>query len=101
MCTTKRVHISDDYDVLIDRTTKWGNPYSSKPSKLAKFETNNRKESIAKYKKWITEGKGKYLLKHLNELKGKKIACWCKPNQSCHGDVLIELINNYNKRLPI
>ena len=29
----------------------------------------------------------------LNELKGKDLACWCKPGQKCHADVLIKLIS--------
>lgn len=33
------------------------------------------------------------LLEKLNELRGKTIECWCKENEKCHGDVLIELIN--------
>ena len=28
----------------------------------------------------------------LDELKGKTLGCWCKPN-NCHGDILIELAN--------
>ena len=29
------------------------------------------------------------LLKQLPELKGKVLACWCKPER-CHGDILLE-----------
>ena len=29
----------------------------------------------------------------LDELKGKILGCWCKPNK-CHGDVLIKLLKN-------
>lgn len=27
------------------------------------------------------------------ELRGKNLACWCKPGAPCHADVLIELAN--------
>jgi hypothetical protein len=27
------------------------------------------------------------------ELRGKNLACWCKPGQPCHADVLLELAN--------
>ena len=27
------------------------------------------------------------------ELSGHNLACWCKPGQSCHADMLIELAN--------
>jgi hypothetical protein len=30
-------------------------------------------------------------MERLKELEGKALGCWCKP-KSCHGDVLIKLI---------
>jgi hypothetical protein len=27
------------------------------------------------------------------ELRGKDLACWCKPGEPCHADVLLELAN--------
>ncbi len=29
----------------------------------------------------------------LAELRGKNLACWCKPGEPCHADVLLELAN--------
>ena len=29
----------------------------------------------------------------LHELRGKDLACWCKPGEPCHADVLIEVAN--------
>jgi hypothetical protein len=29
-----------------------------------------------------------------SELRGKNLACWCKPDQPCHADVLLELAND-------
>lgn len=29
----------------------------------------------------------------LEELRGKNLACWCKPGEPCHTDVLMELAN--------
>lgn len=26
-------------------------------------------------------------------LRGKNLACWCKPGQPCHADVLLEIVN--------
>jgi hypothetical protein len=97
MC--KVVHFKkDDYDVYIGRPSKWGNPFSHiKDGKnIAKYIVNTRKESIEAYREWITVGEGKHLLKDLIELRGKTLGCWCKPN-SCHGDVLVELVNKIDK----
>lgn len=85
------VHVNKEhYDVLIDRTTIWGNPYSHKENTLAIYKVKTRKESIEKYREYILNNPE--LLAKLPELKGKVLGCWCKP-LPCHGDVLIELLN--------
>ena len=33
------------------------------------------------------------ILARLPELRGKNLACWCKPGTPCHTDVLLELAN--------
>lgn len=92
---TKVVHCrKDEFDVLIDRTSKWGNPYSHKNGTLARYKVLSRKEAIEKYKEWITKGEGQYLLNDLHELNGKTLGCWCKPS-SCHGDILVDLVTQY------
>lgn len=85
---------TDKYDVYIGRPSKWGNPFTHIKTKatLAKYLVKSRQESIDKYKEWITEGDGMYLLDDLNELKGKTLGCWCKP-KTCHGDIIAELVN--------
>lgn len=75
----------ESYDTYIGRGSKWGNPFVIGTD-------GNREQVIAKYKQWITQGNGKYLLNDLHELQGKTLGCFCKP-QACHGDVLIELLN--------
>jgi hypothetical protein len=88
---TRVVHVNKEpFEVLIDRTTIWGNPYSHKENTLAKYKVKTRKESIEKYKEYILNNKE--LLNKLPELQGKTLGCWCKP-RSCHGDVLVELCN--------
>lgn len=54
--------------------------------------------SIQEYRKFI---EGKHELSSLvknerldfTELKGKNLACWCKLDEPCHADVLLELAN--------
>jgi hypothetical protein len=84
----------EKYDVYIGRKSKWGNPFSHKKnSKYAKFFVDTAQEAVECYRNWITEGDGKHLLADLHELKGKRLGCFCKPHP-CHGDVLVELVNN-------
>lgn len=33
------------------------------------------------------------ILARLSELRGKNLACWCKPGEACHADVLLEMAN--------
>jgi hypothetical protein len=33
------------------------------------------------------------LRRHLHELRGKDLACWCALDQPCHADVLLEIAN--------
>lgn len=81
MNLTTVVHISDNPDVIIDRSSKWGNPFITGID-------GTREEVIAKHAEWIYTKPE--LLKAIKlELKGKRLGCWCKPNRpTCHGDIL-------------
>jgi len=72
------------YDVYIGRGSKWGNPFKIGVD-------GDRATVIQKYREYIL--KKPELLASLHELKDQVLGCYCKP-QACHGDVLIELINN-------
>lgn len=69
--------------ILVDRTTKWGNPFV-----IGKDGT--REEVIAKYEAWIVQQPE--LMAALHELTGKYLVCWCMP-EACHGEVLLRLAN--------
>lgn len=71
------------YDTYIGRPSKWGNPFV-----IGKDGT--REEVIQKYREWLM--KQEDLLAALPELKGRRLGCWCAP-ESCHGDVLKELVD--------
>lgn len=88
----------EGYDVYIGRGSKWGNPYthiSNKKTK-AEFIVGSRKESIEKFKEYLLNNEE--LMSALPELKGKRLGCYCKP-KSCHGDVIVELVNNLDRNL--
>ncbi len=78
----------DKYDVYIGRPSIWGNPFSHRDFTKAQFKVETREQAVEAYRQWIKTQP--QLLARLPELKGKVLACWCKP-QSCHGDVLAEL----------
>jgi len=73
----------EPYDTYIGRPSKWGNPFY-----IGKDGT--RKECIQKYREYLL--KNEKLMASLHELKGKRLGCYCSPDE-CHGDVLAELAN--------
>ena len=82
MAQTKVVNIRHEfYTMLIDRRTKWGNPFQL-------GQDGTRAEVIAKYRIWIQTQP--QLLASLHELKGQRLGCWCAP-LPCHGDILAAL----------
>lgn len=85
--TTVVHRMRDEYDVLIDRSTKWGNPFSMEYGTEAE-----RGLVIALYKLWIL--RQPHLLAALPELRGKVLGCWCAP-KLCHGSVLAKLTYTY------
>lgn len=92
MAKTRVVHcMKEKYDVYIGRPGKWGNPFTHKDGTRAQFKVSTRQEAVEKYREYILENKE--LMNSLEELKGKVLGCWCKP-QACHGDVLVELLEN-------
>lgn len=79
----------DPYDVYIGRGTIWGNPYQMGID-------GDRDEVIRKFKYDFDNGLLKAsgdLETNLSNLRGKQIACHCKP-AACHGDVIAEYLNS-------
>lgn len=75
------------YDIYIGRPSKWGNPFEI-------GKDGERLEVLAKYKEWILTQQ--HLLDSLGELDGKILGCFCYP-MICHGNILIDLINERRK----
>lgn len=98
---------TDKYDVYIGRRRgnpiphgHFGNPFSHKKGTLAVLELQSREECVIAYRKWlkgedyhdVEPERRQWILNNLHLLKDKVLGCYCKP-LACHGDVLLELIN--------
>ena len=89
--TTKLINLRDtggtipDDAVVIDRRSRWGNPYRIGPG-----STWTRKEVVWQYWFWLRNqlADGTLTRDDLAGLAGWKLACWCTPKM-CHGDVLV------------
>lgn len=81
----------EPYDVYIGRGSKWGCPYTiikDRPT-LAKEIVETKEEALAKYKEYLLASPE--LMASLDELEGKILGCFCKP-EKCHGDILLEVL---------
>ena len=90
-----------DHGILVDRTTKWGNPYkvgSSKwqmgiPVGLGKSDILSVDEAVKRYEWRLRSTEiGATLMEQIHELRGKDLVCWCAP-LPCHANILLELAN--------
>ena len=64
------------------KESKWANPFSVKEY--------GRDKALKLYEEHIRNTPK--LWNQLEELDGKILGCWCKPDP-CHGDILIKLLN--------
>lgn len=78
------VYIGRDMTVYVPGAAgnKWKNPF--------KLKDHNIDESLRLYEEHILSRED--LVRDLPQLRGKTLACWCKP-APCHGDVLLRLAN--------
>jgi Domain of unknown function (DUF4326) len=75
--------------IYVGRGTKWGPQWV--PSQLW-WATDRPQASVEAYRDAI----GRRLVRNPNllvPLRGKHLACWCRLDQPCHAEVLLELAN--------
>jgi hypothetical protein len=80
--------------VVVSRPSKWGNPFKVTPERSQIL-------AVGAFQTWLTvegitagiEDRKQWMLDHITELRGKNLACWCKPGTACHADVLLKLAN--------
>lgn len=114
MTAPKRIQMSrrkpwraDNPDaVIVDRTTRWGNPVKVCPGPgAAGVDCRCEDECAATADHAVTRFRhfliypciGQPTVPDLDEIRfhlaGRDLACWCPLDQPCHADVLLELAN--------
>lgn len=91
--------------ISVTRPGKFGNPFTAKEAMEAGYKDGN-KMAVWAFSEWLSgkendfsellPDKKKLVLKHIKELKGMNLACWCALDQPCHADVLLDLANGIN-----
>lgn len=88
--------------VYVGRPTKFGNHWTLKAYFDAGYKSSEEeaaKVCVEAFRAWL---EGRHHWGHpiplppvpdLEELRGKDLACWCKPGAWCHADILLELAN--------
>jgi len=98
MADPNNLYIGRSAIVFIDgerypkESSAWSNPY-----KIDKDGT--RDEVLTKYETYIRKKINMGQL-DIAELKDKTLGCWCKPDR-CHGDILVKLIVDYYREIPL
>ena len=92
--------------VKVDRSTKWGNHFviGKDPAQLAHYADYRRNVDL--WTCWPVADAATavrafremqctktFVERAQRDLRGKNLACWCKPGEPCHADVLLELAN--------
>lgn len=77
--------------MVVTRPGRWGNPFATADEFEAALEwcLHLRCDNIVDFKMMHMQN----IADHLHELRGKNLACWCGPDESCHADVLIREAN--------
>ena len=77
-----------EYDILVDRSTPFGNPFSHLRTECtsAIYHTVSRYEAIRLHARWLREPEQAELVKKIKkELHGKVLACHCSSNEIARG----------------
>ncbi|WP_328415726.1 DUF4326 domain-containing protein [Micromonospora sp. NBC_00389] len=65
------------------RRSPWANPFS--------LRRHDRAEALRLYRQWLVRQPA-LVDRARRELTGKQLACWCRVEDTCHADVLTEII---------
>lgn len=76
--------------VRVTRPGRWGNPF-----RIGDFGIRSNADAVQRYREWL-DGRvvGPQPPNEFAALRGKNLACWCKPGEPCHADVLLEIANS-------
>lgn len=78
--------------VSVARPTKWGNPYRIVTPAFGSMERETRAGAVAAFRLRLV-GLLAIGAVDLSPLRGKNLACFCRLDQPCHADVLLEFAN--------
>lgn len=89
--------------VVVSRPSRYGNPFiiggfkafqndQDPNGPITIIQTRSQEEAVEHFR-WLAE-QSRYREKVIRDLRGKNLACWCKPGTPCHADILLEIANS-------
>jgi hypothetical protein len=81
--------------IYVGRRTRWGNPYKigEESDPYSHNIVKDNREAVQLFKEHL-----QHILyidpSFLEPLRGKDLACWCKLEDFCHADILLEKANS-------
>ena len=92
---------------VVTRATIFGNPFKISDARDAGYKGDDAAlaaKVVRAFDKWLrgsaqdwmgpeSDAARAAILARLPELRGKNLACFCKPGTPCHADVLLEIAN--------
>jgi len=79
--------------VKVDRTTRWGNPYTA-------ADSGSIAEAVARHARWLRSelaAPGGEVPPTRDQIRtglgGRDLACWCALDGPCHADLLLKIAN--------
>jgi len=84
--------------VYVGRGSRFGNPWSIAKARLAGFTGTDAEIQalcVGMFRNGMRAGVlvCQPIIAGLPDLRGKPLACWCRLDQPCHADILLELAN--------
>lgn len=85
--------------VYVARPSKWGNPY------VVGRDVRSAEGAVRMFRRWLDglldDAPGDCadlnardrILADIEQLRGKNLACYCRPGDACHADILLERAN--------
>ena len=86
--------------VCVTRGTNWGNQYRVGSVQYVPGEgrvlVRDKQHAVQLFQRNACDPIAGVLFRDTikKELRGKNLACWCKPGEACHADVLLEIANS-------
>jgi len=84
--------------ISVCRPSKWGNPFRVggladcvPPSEY--YSPHTQSEAVRLYREFVT-ARPALIDEIRRELRGKNLACYCKPGTPCHADDLLDFAND-------